>query len=98
MIKLLAESITSNEVPVAITFLAAAGLLATVIGGILVWQLLGAWRTRMAVGRERAYQELADEMAKSQRRTDTNLQRVLDELVELRNRTGEIERVLKEVG
>lgn len=98
MIYLLAESISSNEVPVAIAFMAAAGLVVTVVGGILVWQLLGAWRTRMAVGRERAYQELADEMAKSQRRTESNVQRVLDELVDLRNRTAEIERVLKEVG
>lgn len=98
MIYLLAESLTSNEVPVAIAFMAAVGLLATVVAGMLVWQLGSAWRTRMAVGRERAYQELADEMAKSQRRTEGNLQRVLDELVDLRNRTAEIERVLKEVG
>ena len=98
MIQLLAESLTSEEVPVAITFLAAVGVLVTVVAGILLWQLLGAWRTRMVLAREHAYQELADEMAKSQRRTDINLQRVLDELVELRNRTAEIERVLKEVG
>ncbi len=95
---LLSESLTSEEVPVAITFLAAVGVLVTVVAGILLWQLLGAWRTRMVVGREHAYQELVDEMAKSQRRTDINLQRVLDELVDLRNRTAEIERVLKEVG
>ena len=98
MIQLLSESLTSEEVPVAITFLAAVGLLVTVVAGILLWQLLSAWRMRMVLAREHAYQELADEMAKSQRRTDINLQRVLDELVELRNRTAEIERVLKEVG
>lgn len=98
MTYLLAESISSNEVPVAIAFMAAAGLVVSVVLGIVLWQLLGAWRTRLVLAREHAYQELADEMAKSQRRTESNVQRVLDELVDLRNRTAEIERVLKEVG
>lgn len=92
------ENFSDNEAEVAMTAIFMGAVLVTIVASVLVWQLVGAWRTRMAVGREHAYQQLVDEMAKSQRRTDTNLQRVLDELVDLRNRTAEIERVLKEVG
>jgi len=92
------DALTGEETAIAITAIAAGSLMITIIAGIATWQLIGAWRTRMAVGREKAYQELSDEMAKSQRRTDVNVQRLLDEMVELRNRTAEIERMLKEVG
>jgi Tfp pilus assembly protein PilN len=92
------DRLSDQEAEVAMTAIFMGAVLITIVASVLVWQLVGAWRTRMAVGREHAYQELADEMAKSQRRTDTNLQRVLDEMVDLRNRTAEIERMLKEVG
>jgi hypothetical protein len=92
------DALTGEETAIAITAIAAGSIMITVIAAIATWQLIGAWRTRMAVGREKAYQELSDEMAKSQRRTDVNVQRLLDEMVELRNRTAEIERMLKEVG
>lgn len=92
------DGVTTEEAWIAITAIIAGCTLVTVVAGIAAWQLIGAWRTRMAVGRERAYQELSDEMAKSQRRTETATQRLLDEMVELRNRTAEIERILKEVG
>jgi len=92
------DALTGEETAIAITAIAAGSLMITIIAGIATWQLIGAWRTRMAVGREKAYQELSDEMAKSQRRTDLNVQRLLDEMVELRNRTAEIERMLQEVG
>ena len=90
--------LSDQEAEVAMTAIFMGAVLIMVVASVLVWQLVGAWRTRMAVGREQAYQELVDEMAKSQRRTDSNLQRVLDEMVDLRNRTAEIERMLKEVG
>lgn len=92
------DDISDNEAEIAMTAIFMGSVLLTVVASILVWQLIGAWRTRMAVGREKAYQELTDEMAKSQRRTDIGIQRLLDEMVELRNRTAEIERMLKEVG
>ena len=92
------DGFSQREADVVMMAIFMGSVLATIVGSVLVWQLVGAWRTRMAVGREQAYQELVDEMAKSQRRTDTNLQRVLDEMVDLRNRTAEIERMLKEVG
>jgi hypothetical protein len=90
--------LSGEEAAIAIIAVIGGCIVFALVAGIVAWQLLGAWRTRMAVGREKAYQELSDEMAKSQRRTDLNVQRLLDEMVELRNRTAEIERMLKEVG
>jgi len=92
------DRLSENEAEVAMTAIFMGSVLITIVASVVVWQLVGAWRTRMAVGREHAYQELVDEMAKSQRRTDTGVQRLLDEMVDLRNRTAEIERMLKEVG
>lgn len=92
------DALSENEAEVAMTAIFMGSVLITIVASVMVWQLVGAWRTRMAVGREHAYQELVDEMAKSQRRTDTGVQRLLDEMVDLRNRTAEIERMLKEVG
>ena len=89
---------TSEETAIAITGIIAGSLLATIVISIIVWQLAGAWRTRMAVGREKAFQELAHEMAESQRRTAAGTQQILDELADLRSRTAEIERMLREVG
>ena len=93
-----ADGLSKQELETVQLAIFMGAVLITIVASVLVWQLVGAWRTRMAVGREHAYQELVDEMAKSQRRTDSNLQRVLDEMVDLRNRTAEIERMLKEVG
>jgi hypothetical protein len=90
--------LSDNETAIAIVGTVGAFVVVLVVASIVAWQFLGAWRTRMAVGREKAYQELAEEMAKSQRRNETNMQRALDELVEIRNRTAEVERMLKEVG
>jgi hypothetical protein len=92
------DGLSNNETAIAIVGTIAIFTAVIIVSSIVAWQLLGAWRTRMAVGREKAYQELADEMAKSQRRTETGVQRVLDELVDIRNRTAEIERMLREVG
>jgi hypothetical protein len=92
------DALSGEETAVAITAIVAGCLLATVVISIIAWQLLGAWRTRIAVGREKAYQELAHEMAESQRRVAAGTQQILDELTDLRARTSEIERMLREVG
>jgi hypothetical protein len=92
------DELTGEETAIAITAIVAGSLLAAIVVSILVWQLAGAWRTRMAVGREKAYQELATEMADTQRRTAAGTQQILDELSDLRARTAEIERMLREVG
>ena len=65
---------------------------------IAIWQLFATLRARMAVAREEAYRELAQESTDTQRRTAEALERTVAELTDLRQRTSELERVLKEVG
>jgi hypothetical protein len=92
------NAMSSEETAIAIVAIIAGSIMVTLIAGIVSWQLLGAWRTRLAVGREKAYQELAHEMAEANRRASAGIQQVLDELSDLRTRTAEIERMLREVG
>ena len=54
-------------------------------------------QARMSVQREVAYRKLAEESAAAQNRTAAQLERAVDELGELRNRTGELERLIKTV-
>jgi type VI protein secretion system component VasK len=65
---------------------------------VVVWQLAASWRARMSVAREEAYRKLAEEVVAAQRQTSQALEQTAAELVELRARTAEVERVLKEVG
>ena len=46
------EELSSEETAVAIVAIIAFSFLITVVASIATWQLIGAWRTRMAVGRE----------------------------------------------
>jgi type VI protein secretion system component VasK len=66
-------------------------LFVTTVITVAIWQVFGTWRARMSVAREEAYRKLATEATELQRR-------VADELAELRARTQELERLLKEVG
>ena len=68
------------------------------IGSVLIWQGMVTWRARMSVAREAAYRQLADDSVRAQERTADRLERALAELTELRQRTTEMERMLKEVG
>jgi acyl-homoserine lactone acylase PvdQ len=68
------------------------------IGSVLIWQGMTTWRARMSVAREAAYRQLADDSVKAQERTADRLDRTVAELTELRQRTAELERLLKEVG
>lgn len=72
-------------------------LMVTVIATVAVWQGLGTWRARMQIAREQAYQKLAEEMASSQKTAAAELQRMANDLADLRARTEEVERMLKEV-
>jgi C4-dicarboxylate-specific signal transduction histidine kinase len=65
---------------------------------VVVWQVAASWRARMSVAREEAYRKLAEEVVAAQRQTSQALEQTAAELVELRARTAEVERVLKEVG
>ncbi len=65
---------------------------------VAFWQLGASWRARMSVAREDAYRRLAEDAIAAQRQVSEALERTATELAELRTRTAEVERVLKEVG
>jgi len=65
---------------------------------VVIWQGMATWRARMSVAREAAYRQLADDSVKAQERTADRLDRAVAELTDLRQRTAELERLLKEVG
>lgn len=75
------------------------GAIATMTIGLVVavWQGLATWRARMAVARDRAYQDLAADLASFQARITQDIERTLLELSEIRQQTAEIERLLKEL-
>jgi type VI protein secretion system component VasK len=84
---MIAAETSWSEAAIAIAGIALVGSVIV----IAVWQLLATWRARMAGSRESAYRKLAEEATEAQRR-------IADELSELRARTQELERMLKEVG
>ena len=68
------------------------------IGSVLIWQGMTTWRARISIARETAYRQLADDAVRAQERTADRLDRAVAELTEIRQRTTELERMLKEVG
>ena len=72
-------------------------LFVTTVITVVVWQIFGTWRARMSVAREAAYRQLAEETTAAQRRMTESVERVAGKLSELRIRTTEVERLLKEV-
>jgi hypothetical protein len=87
-----------TEAWIAIVAVGGGMALVAIITSVLIWQIGGTWRARMSVARETAYRELASESASAQARTADELTRVASELADLRTRTAEMERMLKEVG
>ena len=69
-----------------------------IVIGLIVWQGFATWRARMSVAREDAYRALAEESNRSHQRTADRLESVVAELSDIRQRTAELERLLKEVG
>ena len=88
------DDFNSSEAIAALGFFFAIA----VIGSVLIWQGMTTWRARMSVAREAAYRQLADDSVRAQERTADRLDRAAAELTELRQRTAELERLLKEVG
>lgn len=82
-----------NETGIAIVVLALVFTLVIVV----IWQFFVTARARMSVAREDAYRTLASEATDAQRRTAKALEEAVAELVDLRQRTSELERVLKTV-
>lgn len=80
---------------------AASGMVAIALLGLIVavviMQVGAVWRARMTAAREEAYRSLAEQLAQAQQRTQHQLEQMRSELIELRERTDEIRRVLTEV-
>jgi hypothetical protein len=69
----------------------------TIVASVLIWQIFATGRTGLSAKRETAYQKLAEESAEAQNRTAAGLENAAAELTDLRQRTGELERMLKDV-
>jgi len=87
---------TSQNWPEAAIAIAGIALV-TVITVAIVWQVFATWRARMSVAREGAYRALAEEAASAQTRTAEALETATGDLADIRRRTAEMERLLKEV-
>jgi|SRR3990172_9540403 len=83
--------------PLAIMIVGVMFAFATALS-VLVWQGLATWRARMSIAREEAYRELAEQAVAAEQETDRNVKTIIADLADIRQRTAEIERVLKEVG
>jgi Tfp pilus assembly protein PilO len=70
----------------------------TIVVSVLIWQIFSTGRTGLSAKRENAYQKLAEESAEAQNRTAAGLEKTAAELADLRERTAELERMLKDVG
>jgi Tfp pilus assembly protein PilO len=79
--------------------IAIAGIVfVTVVVSILIWQIFSTGRTGLSAKRENAYRKLAEESTEAQQRTAATLERAVADLSDLRDRTAELERMLKDVG
>jgi len=83
--------------PLAIFLVGFFTCIATVLV-VIIWQIFMTYRARMSIARESAYRQLADDAVRAQERTADRLERAAADLSELRQRTAELERMLKEVG
>jgi transposase len=80
----------------AIVAVAGIGLV-TVIAVVVIWQIFGTWRARMAVAREAEYRKLAEDATQAHRDTAATLAEVSSQLGRLTAQTAELERLLKQV-
>ena len=79
--------------------IAIAGIaFVTVVASVLIWQIFSTGKTGLSAKRENAYRKLAEESTKAQERTAATLEKAAAELADLRGRTAELERMLKDVG
>ena len=64
---------------------------------VVVPQIFSTWRARMSIAREEAYKKLAEEAVSLQRDIAGMLDKSSKELAQIRARTEEMERLLREV-
>jgi hypothetical protein len=78
--------------------IAIAGVaLVTIVLTVLIWQIFSTGRTGLSAKRENAYRKLAEDSLDAQNRVAAGLEQATAELSDLRQRTAELERMLKEV-
>jgi hypothetical protein len=70
----------------------------TIVASVAIWQIFATGRTGLSAKRENAYKKLAEDSAEAQNRTAAGLEKTAAELADLRQRTAELERLLKDVG
>jgi hypothetical protein len=85
------------DATIAATAIFTGVAMITAIVVVIVWQGLATWRSRMVIAREAAYQRLAEGMAETHQATLEELRKATADLADLRQRTAELERMLKEV-
>jgi uncharacterized protein YoxC len=88
--------VAASDWPDAIIAVAGIAFVIVVIS-VALWQILATGRTAISGKREETYRKLAEETADLQRRNTEVLEKAVAELEELRRRTAELERVLKQV-
>lgn len=79
---------------IAVTMFVMVG----VVIAVAIWQGMATWRARMSIAREEAYRKLAEDNVTTNNRTADLLAGMKNDLADLRTRTAELERLLKEVG
>ncbi len=77
---------------------ATIGVFGIVLVAVIVWQVFGTGRTAISSKGEQGYRSLAEQATATQAKTAATLERLTDEVGELRARTQELEKLLKEVG
>lgn len=95
------QSVSSSEDnfgwPLAI-FLVGFFICVALVLVAVVLAIASSYRAKVSVARETAYRQLADDAVRANERTADRLDRAVSELTDLRQRTAELERMLKEVG
>ena len=69
-----------------------------IVIAVAIWQGMATWRARMSIAREEAYRKLAENSEATNSRTADLLASMKNDLADLRTRTAEMERLMKEVG
>lgn len=87
-----------SDFPWALAFLVVGvGTAGSMLLSVLAWQISATWRARIAATKGGDYQSLAQETASAMRNVSAQLTRLSTGIKELRERTSEVERMLKEI-
>lgn len=68
-----------------------------VVIAVAIWQGMATWRARMSIARGEAYRKLAEDNQATNNRTADLLASMKNDMADLRTRTAELERMMREV-